>query len=257
MPVEGNESCSHRQIMIQWRIGCSGYHYPEWRGIFYPLDVPKKNWFEFYTQHFNTIELNTTFYRFPRLEIMKGWYERAPADFSFSVKAPRLITHLKKLKEAQRYLADFYDIVREGLQEKVACVLFQFPADFSFGEERLERIASLLDTSFRNVVEFRNQSWWCQQVFRTLEHKGIIFAGMSHPSLSEQVIRTTKHVYYRFHGVPHLYTSRYGLPKLDQVVHEIQSFEAVEEGYLYFNNTAEGAAIENAREIQEIAACVH
>lgn len=243
--------------MIQWRIGCAGFHYPEWRGLFYPQDLAKNRWFEFYCQHFNTIELNTTFYRFPRVEFLKNWYQRSPADFTFSVKAPRLITHFKKLKDAQKYLLDFYRTVKDGLQEKAGCLLFQFPANFHFEEERLDRIVNLFDKSLQNVVEFRHPSWWREHVFRTLEQHQITFSGMSHPSLPDQVIRTTNLVYYRFHGVPYLYTSRYELPKLDQIAHEIQQLEGVELRHLYFNNTAEGAAIENARQAQEICAFVH
>jgi uncharacterized protein YecE (DUF72 family) len=243
--------------MVKWRIGCSGYHYPEWKGLFYPEGMAKSKWFDFYCQHFNTIELNVTFYRFPRVEFLRNWYTRSPADFTFTVKAPRLITHFKKLKEAQKYLSDFYTAVREGLKEKAACVLFQFPANFHFEEERLDRITSLLDKSFRNVVEFRHAGWWQEKVFHLLKQNNIIFSGMSHPSLPETVVQTSDLVYYRFHGVPHLYTSRYELPQLDRVVHEIQGLEGVEEGYLYFNNTAEGSAIENARQLQEICEFVH
>jgi uncharacterized protein YecE (DUF72 family) len=243
--------------MIKWRIGCSGYHYPEWKGLFYPAGMTKNKWFEFYCQHFNTLELNVTFYRFPRVEFLKNWYNRCPSDFTFTVKAPRLITHFKKMKEAQNYLSDFYHVVKEGMQEKAACVLFQFPPSFSFEEEHQDRIIRLFDSSIVNVVEFRHPSWWKENVFQLLAQHNIVFSGMSHPSLPVDVIRTTRTVYYRFHGVPHLYISHYELPALERVVHQVQQLEGVEEVYLYFNNTAEGAAIQNARQLQEICEFVH
>src|SRR5687768_9900518 len=110
--------------MVKWKIGCSGYHYGEWKGMFYPEGLAKSKWFDFYCQHFSTIELNVTFYKFPRVQFLKNWYSKSPLHFTFSVKAPRLITHFKKFKDSQRYLSDFYNTVREGLQEKAGCILF-------------------------------------------------------------------------------------------------------------------------------------
>ncbi len=79
--------------MLKWWIGCSGFHYADWKKIFYPDDLPKRKWFEYYCQHFNTLGLNVTFYRFPQLKSLQNWYDKSPTKFSFSVKAPRLITH--------------------------------------------------------------------------------------------------------------------------------------------------------------------
>jgi uncharacterized protein YecE (DUF72 family) len=244
-------------IMAQWKIGCSGYHYAEWKGLFYPQGLAKNKWFSFYCEHFNTIELNNTFYRFPRVEVLKNWFEKSPADFSFSVKAPRVITHFKKLKEAQRYLSDFYNAVREGLREKAGVVLFQFPSDFHFDHDRLGRITGLLDPSFTNVVEFRHSSWWNETAFSALKDHGISFSGMSHPSLPDRVIKTTDTIYYRFHGVPHLYISTYEVQQLEKVARAIQQLEGTNSVFLYFNNTTEGAAITNAKQLQEIAELVH
>jgi uncharacterized protein YecE (DUF72 family) len=81
---------------MEWKIGCSGYHYPEWKGVFYPEDIAQRKWFEYYCTQFNSLELNNTFYRFPRLDYMKSWYNRSPKNFTFAVKAPRHITHFKK-----------------------------------------------------------------------------------------------------------------------------------------------------------------
>lgn len=244
-------------VMVQWKIGCSGYHYAEWRGLFYPQDLVKSKWFDFYCEHFNTVELNVTFYRFPRIEFLNSWYNRCPEHFCFSVKAPRTITHFKRMREAQRYLLDFYDIVQHGLRDKIGNILFQFPASFKFEEDNLDRIVTLLDPSFNNVVEFRDPSWWQQSVYDALAAHKIAFAAMSHPALSDNVIKTTDTVYYRFHGVPHLYMSKYELQKLEQVAQEIQQMEGVTQAYIYFNNTAEGAAVMNARQFQEISELVH
>lgn len=243
--------------MAHWKIGCSGYHYAEWKGLFYPEGLARNKWFDFYCEHFNTIELNNTFYRFPRVEVLKKWYEKSPADFYFSVKAPRVITHFNKLKEAQRYLSDFYNAVRQGLREKAAAVLFQFPPGFQFEIERLERITDLLDPVMPNVVEFRHPSWWQEKVFEVLKEHGIIFSGLSHPTLPDEVVRTTDTLYYRFHGVPHLYISTYEAGQLEKTAMTIQQQEGLRQIFIYFNNTTEGGALTNAKQLQGISEPVH
>lgn len=243
--------------MIQWNIGCSGYAYPEWRGLFYPAELPKVKWFEFYCRHFNTIELNTTFYRFPKVQFLSNWYQRSPKDFSFSIKAPRLITHFNRFKDAQKYLTDFYSNVQAGLKEKAACILFQFPANYVYDKEHLDTIISLLHPEFNNAVEFRNQSWWNETVFTKLTENRIAFSGMSHPSLPDTVIQTSSTIYFRFHGVPGLYISAYQTEQLEKIARAIQSLPSIEKAFIYFNNTAEGAALSNAKQFQEIGEYVH
>src|SRR6185436_3494437 len=125
---------------IKWQIGCSGFHYKEWKGIFYPEALPQKEWFGFYTQHFNSLELNTTFYRFPVLKSLENWYNISPPGFLFAVKVPRLITHYKKFRDCKRLIDDFYTLVTKGLKEKLGPVLFQLPPNFSYTNERLTLI---------------------------------------------------------------------------------------------------------------------
>lgn len=165
-----------------------------------------------------------------------------------------MITHYKRLKDSQQMLNSFYSTISEGLDEKLGCVLFQFPPAFSYEDAHLERIVTVLDQSYRNVVEFRHASWWSQQVFDALAENNITFCSMSHPHLPDQVIKTTDVIYYRFHGVPNLYVSKYDKSKLEQVFAEIQNYGEANTAYVYFNNTADGAAIENARQFQEIRA---
>jgi uncharacterized protein YecE (DUF72 family) len=242
---------------MEWKIGCSGYHYPDWKRIFYPEDTPQRKWFEYYCEHFNTLELNVTYYKFPRLENLKSWYARSPKAFSFTVKAPRHITHFKKFSEAHRMLQDFNDTVKEGLEDKLGCVLFQFPSNFQFEPERLSRITDMLDASVRNVLEFRHPSWWNKAVYRTLRKNKISFCGMSHPELPDTAISTGETLYYRFHGVPHLYNSRYDSRKLELVAQDLLSQSEGRQAFVYFNNTADGSAVANAKQLQEICELVH
>src|SRR6266480_2729660 len=157
---------------IDWRIGCSGFHYDDWKGIFYPEGLPKKKWFEYYCRHFNTIELNVTFYRFPQLKFLQAWYENSPAGFIFSVKVPRLITHYKMFRETERMLNDFYSTCKEGLRDKLGCILFQLPSRLEYSEEKLNEIILQLDKSLDNVIEFRHPGWWKKKVYSELaRHK--------------------------------------------------------------------------------------
>jgi uncharacterized protein YecE (DUF72 family) len=255
--ADWNECFRRQEAMLNFRIGCSGYHYPEWKGVFYPQDLAKAKWFDFYCEHFNTIELNLTFYKFPRVEFLRKWYERAPDDFTFSVKAPRVITHFKKLKDTGKYLHDFYFAVREGLQEKTGCVLFQFPPQFEFDDDKLERILEMLDPNFKNVLEFRHASWWTGRVYDALQKRKIIVSGMSHPALPDSLLCTSSTLYYRLHGVPHLYLSPYAAGDLEAIANGIMAHPGAREAYIFFNNTIEGAAVRNAKDLQEIIQILH
>ena len=239
------------QPFMELRIGCSGFYYPEWKNIFYPHDLPQRKWFEHYTKHFNTVELNGTFYRFPRVASLQQWYNNSPQQFTFCVKAPRLITHYKKFKDAGQQLLSFYDTVNEGLREKTGGILFQFPSSLVYHEETLMRIVSMLDASFVNILEFRHASWWNNTVYDTLRAAKVTFCSMSHPSLPDHVIQTADTLYYRFHGVPVLYVSPYGSEQLQHVAQQIATQQG-EVTYVYFNNTAHGAAITNAKTMETL-----
>jgi len=234
---------------MDWHIGCSGFHYKHWRGAFYPEKLAMKNWFEYYCEHFKTLELNVTFYRFPQLSFLQTWYQKAPADFRFSVKAPKAITHFKQFHDTARMINDFYETINAGLQEKLGPVLFQLPPRLAFNDERLERIVQSLNPSFNNVLEFRHVTWWNEHVYETLAENNITFCGMSHPALPDLVIANTPSVYYRFHGVPDLYRSPYSQEFLQSVINTIKENQGVKEGWFYFNNDSEVKAIANAKEM--------
>lgn len=240
--------------MKKWWIGCSGFYYKHWREKFYPKGLAQKKWFEFYCQSFNTVELNVTFYRYPKLEALQGWYARSPANFRFTVKAPRLITHYKKFHNAAREARDFYDLAGNGLAEKLGCVLFQLPPNLLYSEANLDNIFSTLDPAFTNVIEFRHESWWTNEVYKKLREKKITFCSISYPSLPDQVIKSVPVMYYRFHGVPELYASPYSLEKMSQVADDIKACRGVEDVYVYFNNDIYAEAIKNAGELGAMVA---
>jgi uncharacterized protein YecE (DUF72 family) len=230
----------------RWHIGCSGFHYRDWKGIFYPPDIPQKKWFEYYSSKFDTLELNVTFYRFPQLKFLQTWYENSPDAFSFAVKVPRLITHFKQLKDCQRLLGDFYNSIREGLKDKLGAVLFQLPPQWYYTEERLELLVNNMTKGFTNVVEFRHDSWWNKKVYQRLKKESLVFCGISHPSLPDDVIITGKTAYYRFHGIPRLYFSAYKSDMLKRIADQLACAKNVNNMFIYFNNTATVGAIKNA-----------
>lgn len=231
---------------IKWHIGCSGFHYREWKGIFYPEGMPQKKWFEFYSTQFSTLELNVTFYRFPQLTTLERWHAASPPHFSFAVKAPRLITHYKQFNNCESLLTDFYTTVQNGLKEKLGAILFQLPPSFTYSRASLERIVQNLRTGPDNVIEFRNAGWWRKEVYEALKIKKIIFSGISYPALPETAVMNNAKVYYRFHGIPKLYYSTYSHAVLKKMADSILKNKKVKEAFLYFNNTASTAAIENA-----------
>ena len=237
---------------MEWHIGCSGFHYKEWKNVFYPAKMPQRLWFEYYSSQFDTIELNVTFYRFPQLTFLENWRSKSPDNFSFSVKAPRLITHYKKFKDCEKLLDDFYTTSRKGLREKLGAVLFQLPPQLSYSEEVLQTIIDQLDPDFENVIEFRHASWWQKHVVEELSRKKIAFCGISYPGLPGEAVVNTRIVYYRFHGIPRLYYSEYTDNELRTIYKSICKHKGIEKVYIYFNNTASTAAIGNSSVLKKM-----
>ena len=228
---------------MQCYIGCSGFYNKDWKKVFYPERLQQSKWFEYYCTRFNTLEINTTFYRFPRIQLLQKWYDKSPEDFKFSVKAPRLITHYKQFNETKGLLNDFYSAIKDGLKEKLGPVLFQLPAKIIYNEKLLQQIVQNIDISVNNIVEFRDASWWNNAVFNTLSANNISFCGISHPALPDEIIVTANLVYYRFHGMPKLYFSQYSKNRIDQFSEEIIKKAEGKTAYIFFNNTATMAAI--------------
>ncbi|RCH56107.1 DUF72 domain-containing protein [Mucilaginibacter hurinus] len=234
---------------MKWHIGCSGFHYKGWKRKFYPENLAQAKWFEFYCEHFSTLELNVTFYRFPQLSFLKSWYDRCPANFRFSVKAPRAITHFKQFHNSADMLDSFYDTINNGLQAKLGPVLFQMPPRFHYTTDKLERIINNLNPAFNNVLELRHQSWWNPEVYKTLGKHNIAFCGQSHPELPDEVVQNTPVIYYRFHGVPLLYKSPYTTADLKKVITQVKANKKAKQGWFYFNNDIDVEAVYNAKEM--------
>jgi len=236
----------------KWFIGCSGFAYKEWKEAFYPQGMPQSRWFDYYTRHFNTLELNVTFYRFPTIKSLQGWYNKAPEGFVFSAKVPRWITHYRRFEETERMLGDFYGLLKEGMKDKMGAVLFQLSGQFVYSKEKLHKMLEQLDYSFTNVIEFRNEGWWRKDVLQLLKKNNISFCGVSYPKLPDDAVVNTAIPYYRFHGVPKLFYSQYSKAFVKKIYEQLAAKKSAKTIYVYFNNTATQAAINNARYLQTL-----
>ncbi len=235
-------------------VGTSGYSYQHWRGIFYPEDLPEREWLEYYAKHFNTVELNVSFYRLPKKEVFKGWRKRTPKDFIFSVKGSRFITHIKKLKDCEEPLETFFKNAL-GLKEKLKVVLWQLPARFKVSPERLTDFCKILKKKYskniHHAFEFRDESWFCDEICEILKkyNFGLVIAHSRQWPVKE--IITADFVYLRFHGGEELYGSEYSSKELCAWAEKVKKWRP-EVVYSYFNNDARGFAVKNAKEFQTL-----
>lgn len=233
-------------------IGCSSFSNSSWKKIFYPENITSSKWFEYYCTHFNTYEINGTFYKFPSLKIMGNWYKKTPEYFLFSVKAPKEITHAKKFIGCEELIKDFYSVCKNGLKHKLGPILFQFPPGYHYSPEKLLLIISQLDVEYQNVVEFRHESWWIPEVWGKLAKNNITFCSVSHPKLPETIFTAFPIIYIRFHGRDRMFYSSYSTEELNRVNDVISESTNIKPTFIYFNNTASTAGILNALEIKNL-----
>jgi len=232
-------------------IGCSGWFYWHWRGIFYPKGLPTKRWFAHYAQHFRTVELNAPFYSWPTVNTVISWKKQAGRrKFIYAVKVCELITHVKRFARTGTFVRDFGHIA-DLLGEHFGCFLFQLPPSFHFTRARLRNIVSQLEPTRKNVVEFRHKSWWNEATYAAFRDNGIIFCSCSAPRLPDELIKTDDDVYVRFHGTTQWYRHDYSNEELRVWARRIKSSKA-KEVWAYFNNDRDGNAICNGRSLAKL-----
>lgn len=226
-------------------VGCSGWFYSHWRGVFYPPQEPTtKLWFAYYANVFRTVELNASFYRWPKPATVRRWKREAPPGFLYSVKVNQTITHERRLVRTQKLVKSFYEIA-EVLGDKLGCFLFQFPPSYKYTPSRLKSIVAQLDPAFRTVVEFRHKSWWRDSVYRTFAERRLIFCAVSAPRLPEEFPAGQEILYVRLSGKTRWYRHDYTIEELTAWADRIVASGA-REVWVYFNNDAQGHAIKNA-----------
>jgi len=234
-------------------IGCSGFSYPHWRGNFYPDTLPQKGWFDHYCSAFASVELNVTFYRLLKPETFSRWQREAPPLFAFCAKGSRFITHVKRLVDIEEPLARFFDGVL-NLGSKLRVILWQFPPGFACNRDRLERFLELLSRyPVRNALEFRHESWCCQEVALLCRGTGVALCMADWPGFIAELPLTAGFAYLRRHGRGGSYSGSYSAGELAADAGRIREYLAGgRDVYIYFNNDAGGCAPENAGELARL-----
>jgi uncharacterized protein YecE (DUF72 family) len=237
---------------VACRIGTSGWVYPHWRGIFYPTHLAQTRWYAAYAEHFDTVEINTSFYHLPAEETFDHWREQAPPGFVYAVKANRYLTHVKRLKNALDALEHFLSHTRR-LAHQLGPILWQLPPNWGADPARLADFAKLLPDDLVHAFEFRDPHWFVPPVQEVLEHYGLTFCIFDMPGSACPSWVTSRTVYLRFHGREQAYGGRYGPERLRPWAERIRGWLA--EGravYAYFNNDAMGNAVEDAKTLQSL-----
>jgi uncharacterized protein YecE (DUF72 family) len=236
------------------RIGCSGWLYRHWRGLFYPEGLPQKRWFEHYASVFDTVEINNSFYRLPKAETFAAWRDQAPPGFCYSVKANRFLTQAKKLKDCaeplQRMLTPF-----RALEPRLGPILYQLPPRFRANPERLAEFVALLPRDLVHVFEFREQSWLTEEILKLLDENGMAFCAHDMPGIPTPRWASGPIAYVRFHGGVGKYWGRYSDEALlgwtDWIVEQARAGRPV---WCYFNNDIHGHAIDDALTLRSMVA---
>jgi uncharacterized protein YecE (DUF72 family) len=236
-------------------IGTSGWDYPEWRDDFY-AGVPRKNWLAHYAAHFSALEINATFYHLQRETTFAHWHDTTPPGFRFAIKGNRYLTHNRRLRDPQDSIALERDR-SQPLGDKLAVVLWQLPARFGKDLVRLDDFATALMAwpEPRHAVEFRDRSWFDAGVADCLAAHRIANCQSDAADWPLWDAVTTDLVYLRLHGHSRTYASAYSTPHLARWADRIRGWLAEgREVHAYFDNTASGAAIRDARRLADMLA---
>jgi uncharacterized protein YecE (DUF72 family) len=226
-------------------VGTSGWTYEDWNGIFYPPGVRGADRLTFYTEKFDTVEVNATFYRFPHQNAINAWNQRLPEHFHLVVKGHRSVTHYRKLVDCDEVLQAFLERVRPLKRLKV--VLWQLHPSLHRDLDRLENFLRKLPDWVRHAVEFRHPSWWADDTAGLLSRHRAAFVAVSHPKLPPDVIVTTDFLYVRWHGLgPELYKYNYSDQELANWADRLGPHLPGRTLYAFFNNDYDGHAINNA-----------
>ena len=232
------------------RIGLSGWNYAHWRnGVFYPPRLPASSWLEFYAERFDTVEVNSTFYRLPRRDAVERWVEQTPTGFVFAVKGSRYLTHVKRLRDLGPGLERFLERIEPVLRSpKLGPLLWQLPPTFRRDHDRLADALALLPRDLRHCFEFRDPSWFVAETYALLrEHRVALVIG-DRPEVNafQSHELTADWTYVRFHGGTRGARGNYSDAELREWAERLHGWSRAHEVFAYFNNDWEGFAPRNA-----------
>jgi len=245
-------------------IGTSGWAYSHWENIFYPDSLPSKDKLKYYSRQFKTTEVNYSFYRLPRPSTYQNWYSQTPGNFLFAVKTSRFITHIKRLKDVKEPWKIFIKNAL-NLKEKLGPVLFQFPPSFKATEENIKRLKGFLrficvnprrylrkSAVLRFAFEFRHKTWCDKKIYNLLKKYNAAWVIADSPSYPKVEELTADFVYVRMHGSKVLFSSKYTRKELKDLAEKIKKWSRNRDVFVYFNNDAQGYALENAKTLKEL-----
>jgi len=233
------------------RIGTSGWYYDHWKKLFYPAGLPKSKWFEHYAQHFDTVEINNTFYHLPKEQSVQRWHNLAPKGFLYAAKANRYITHIKKLKDVSEPLERFFDRINL-LKGNLGPILYQLPPSLQKNLDLLSNFIKLLPKRRTAVFEFRHSSWYSDDTFKLLRKLKAGFCIHDMPGKESPRVVTADTIYIRFHGTTGRYSGSYSKSVLQNWAEWLKEQSQKARGiYIYFNNDAHAHAIKNAKQLKQ------
>ena len=240
--------------MAQALVGTSGWTYASWRGPFYPSNLKNRQYLEFYAREFPMTEVNYSFYHLPKPQTYANWAKQVSENFLFSVKAGRLITHIKRLVDVEEPWYTFVEHAR-ALGPHLGPILLQFPPSLKEDIGRLRDFLIMVKQAthgqLRLACEFRHESWFTKKVYRTLKSRDVALCIADSKKYPRKDVLTTGFAYIRFHGRAELFASRYTDEELARETQKIIRY--LKDGsdvFVYFNNDAKGYAIENARTLR-------
>lgn len=228
------------------RIGTSGWHYKHWCGPFYEAKLPASKMLACYYRHFDTVEINNSFYKLPNLSTFQSWREATPRNFCFAVKASRFITHMKKLSDPQSALENFLPRA-EALREKLGPILFQLPPHWAVNLERLQAFLEQLPRRHRYAFEFREPNWHTDRVYEVLQRHNAAFCIYELNRFRSPEVITGDWAYIRLHGPGGPYQGSYSGEVLAEWAGKIRAWSArLKKIYVYFDNDQAAYAAQNA-----------
>ncbi|HWE34498.1 MAG TPA: DUF72 domain-containing protein [Solirubrobacteraceae bacterium] len=229
------------------RIGCSGWQYADWRERFYPPRTPQRLWLAAYAERFDTVEVNSTFYRLARRSAVEGWVRDTPCEFTFAVKASRYLTHVRRLHEIADGIRRFYEPLQPLIEAgRLGPVLWQLPANFHRDDERLAEWLALLPDGL-HTIEFRHPSWFAAEVMDALRARGVALTIGDHPTRPFQTHQATASWrFVRFHYGHRGRDGNYSQSELETWARRIAQWRRREDVWAYFNNDWRGFAPANA-----------
>jgi len=234
-------------------IGTSGWHYKHWIGPFYPSKMPPAKMLRFYTEYFDTVEINNSFYRLPAKTAIDAWRRETPPGFCFAVKASRYITHNRKLNDPEHSAEKFMNVV-ENLERRLGPILFQLPPSWKLNLERLESFLSGLPKRHRYVFEFRNPTWNVPEVYAALRRHSAAYCVYELAGFQSPIQTTADFAYVRLHGPgANKYQGDYSKKVLaDWAIKVVEWTKELKHVFVYFDNDQNGFAAKNALKLKEI-----